>query len=338
MSSSVTIGVSLGNKQKAWLEQLQLVAESWGAKRGLEVAVKGLDLRSLAALEAQELDIVLHKMVKHLALESGDAKLAAQLNSLQQYFDAHPRVPFEPLDAIRVVNDRRALAERLGDFCVETLEGRVRHPPFFAAATLDEARQLAQMDQAMYPFIAKPFVADGVPESHDLGMIVSAKGFLEAPLPYIVQPFFNHGAQIVKVYVLGDIVTQLRRPSLPNVAQRGPLPGEPGYRPFGRISNAREEPKVLPDDEGDVPLVPDGLVRAAVKQLGSVLNLRLFGVDLIRDEETGDFLIVDINYLPGYYGVANVFEALLDLLHSEMVKRRESTALQRGQAGEQVVE
>lgn len=37
---------------------------------------------------------------------------------------------------------------------------------------------------------------------------------VETSFPYLIQPFLNHDGVIVKVYVLGDTLLQLRRPSL----------------------------------------------------------------------------------------------------------------------------
>ncbi len=42
-------------------------------------------------------------------------------------------------------------------------------------------------------------------------------------------------------------------------------------------------------------------------------RVELFGVDLVRDCRTGDYVVIDINYCPGYYGVDHVFKKLLDL-------------------------
>ena len=287
----------------------------------MDVAVRSLDMTSLATLEAGKFDVVLHKMVKHIALEHSDVELARELHTLERYFDAHPDVPFEPIGSVRLVNDRRAVSTALKHFCVQTLDGRVAHPPFFAVSSVEQAHAVADQVDFAFPWIAKPFVADGVPESHDLGMVMHTAGLLQVPMPYIIQPFVNHGGQIIKAYILGDVIFQLRRPSLPNVRVPGPQsPDKPGYVAFGRVSNARDVPKVLPDDEGDVALVPEELLRLAVKQIGSLLGIKLFGVDFIRDEATGDYLVIDINYLPGYYGVANVFETLLDLFYAKMNK------------------
>lgn len=137
-------------------------------------------------------------------------------------------------------------------------------------------------------------------------------------------PFTHNGVLLFSVYVLGDIIVQLRRPSLPNVQTGVPVTEGPGYVPFGRVSNAgaanggEDSCKVLPEDEQNVPAPTEELLRALANEIKARLDLKVFGMDLIRDTKTGDYLIIDINYLPGYYGVPNVFENLLELMYKHV--------------------
>ena len=55
------------------------------------------------------------------------------------------------------------------------------------------------------------------------------------------------------------------------------------------------------------------LLSALVREVRARLGLSLFGMDLIRDAATGDFHLIDINYLPGYYGVPGVFDEILSM-------------------------
>lgn len=234
---------------------------------------------------------------------------------------------------MRDINCRKTVAEKLASFRVERGKVAVLHPPFLVVSSHQEAASLAaQMKSGekklpfALPWVCKPLVADGVPESHNLGMITAPEGLSEAPeVPFLVEPFVNHGGEIVKVYVLGDTMLQLRRPSLPDV-----LPGNfpavdgPFYAPFGRISNPNALPsdakvRALPEDESErVAVLDDQLLEATVSELKHRLGVQLFGVDLIRDSQTGDYLIIDINFCPGYYGVSNVFEKLLDLFRARL--------------------
>ena len=83
---------------------------SWGKERGLKVEVKGLEFSSVEALEAEKYDLVLHKMVEHIALEDSNEDLARELHLLEEYFERQPHVAFEPMRSVRVVMNRLEVA------------------------------------------------------------------------------------------------------------------------------------------------------------------------------------------------------------------------------------
>ena len=57
----------------------------------------------------------------------------------------------------------------------------------------------------------------------------------------------------------------------------------------------------------DVPLLDEDVVGELLKRITSRIDLSLFGVDIIVDEKTGDYGIIDLNYLPSYDGVLTHF-------------------------------
>jgi hypothetical protein len=307
-------------------------------------------------LEQQNFSLLLHKMCSHFALYDRDIEKRRQLDQLRgksilfsaslflavpcvdlrlsaAYLAAHPAKDFQSLAAVEDINSRRTVAEKLADFHTSWGGVAVLHPPFHVVETRAEAARLAGQFRRgatpiafSLPWVCKPEVADGVPESHSLGMVTAPEGLTEPPeIPYILEPFVNHGGEIVKVYVLGDTMLQLRRPSLPDVVRGGePARVGPFYEPFGRISNPNALPsdakvRVLPEDEQQrVPELSEALLALTVAELKHRLGVDLFGVDLIRDSETGNYLIIDVNFCPGYYGVSNVFEKLLDLFRERL--------------------
>lgn len=280
--------------------------------------VKGLDLSQ--DLEVQgSFDVILHKLCGHFARSATDSGKAEELRRITEYFARHPRISFEPLDAIRDLNDRLVICRKLDGFDVRVGDERAGQPPYAAGLTVENVKQIRKMAPFPLPWIYKPIVADGIPESHDLAMVFSPKGLRDAKIPFIIQPFINHDGQILKIYVLGDTFLQIRRPSLPN-REAGQAHNGPAFEPFGRISNAGKgkECNVAVNNEGDlVPEMSASLLREVVRELRSRLGTQLFGADFIRDSQTGHYLLIDVNYLPGYYGVDSVFEKLLDLMYQQ---------------------
>jgi len=54
------------------------------------------------------------------------------------------------------------------------------------------------------------------------------------------------------------------------------------------------------------PSIAESSVTAIASAIAETLNLTLFGFDLLRDSESGQLYIVDLNYFPGYSGVHDV--------------------------------
>eukprot|EP01091_Cochliopodium_minus_P013928 TRINITY_DN460_c0_g1_i1.p2 TRINITY_DN460_c0_g1~~TRINITY_DN460_c0_g1_i1.p2 ORF type:complete len:175 (-),score=39.76 TRINITY_DN460_c0_g1_i1:41-565(-) len=159
-----------------------------------------------------------------------------------------------------------------------------------------------------FPVICKPFVGDGNDFSHQCAFAHNEKGLYEMPLPAIFQQYHDHDAVIYKIYVLGDEISQIQRPSLENYREDIV---HPDFEYFGRISNARENGSKeivatkLPSDE---------LLKDAIEHLRSFLPMTFFGFDLIYNSETQSYYIIDINYLPGYYDVKNLHSRILSYI------------------------
>ena len=50
-----------------------------------------------------------------------------------------------------------------------------------------------------------------------MGLVFNERGLHDFQLPIIAQEFFNHNATIFKVFVVGDSISLVKRPSIPNV-------------------------------------------------------------------------------------------------------------------------
>lgn len=74
------------------------------------------------------------------------------------------------------------------------------------------------------PCIIKPMVACGIPRAHQMAIILRPDGFLDpelahfVPFPAIVQEYVDHGSSVLKVYVAGEKVYCITKPSTPDLA------------------------------------------------------------------------------------------------------------------------
>lgn len=185
-----------------------------------------------------------------------------------------------------------------------------------------------------FPVIAKPLVADGSMKSHKMSLIFSREGLDKLKPPTVLQEFVNHGGVIFKVYVVGEYVKCVKRKSLADITEE-----KLGSLPFCQVSNITSHPKnddtyfkVLEDAE----MPPMSLITNIARGLRRAMKLHLFNFDVIRDTKIGNrYLVVDINYFPGYAKMPG-YEAVLtdflwDLLTNEEARsfnsKKEATKL-----------
>ncbi|KAG6738533.1 hypothetical protein POTOM_058153 [Populus tomentosa] len=149
-----------------------------------------------------------------------------------------------------------------------------------------------------FPLIAKPLMADGSETSHKMYLVFDKEGLdkLESRM-IIMQEFVNHGGVIFKVYVVGDFVKCVKRKSLPDIKE-GKLVTLKGLLPFSQISNLEEKTDCGGGGEFD-------------------------RVEMPRDaRDANRYLIIDINYFPGYEKIPNYESVLTDFLLHSMEKNK----------------
>ncbi|XP_076940843.1 inositol-tetrakisphosphate 1-kinase 1-like [Bidens hawaiensis] len=189
-----------------------------------------------------------------------------------------------------------------------------------------EALKSIQMDKDLvFPVIAKPLLADGDSGTHNMLLVVNHEGLtkgLKFDSPMVLQEFVNHGGVIFKVYVANDYVKCVKRGSLPDVSNetREKIKSESGgVMGFSQISssvitgddtgsssnNKSDEKLKMPTQEFLVEMA-DGLRQA--------LGLHLFNFDMIKDDKTDDYLVVDINYFPGFEKLPYYESVMTDFL------------------------
>ena len=131
------------------------------------------------------------------------------------------------------------------------------------------------------PLIAKPHrghLGKGIRilrSAEDLHLLSPTEG------PFLFQRYLETDAEDVKTYVIGRKAFAVTKRFSPD-----------SYQIHGR------------------PMELDARTRDIVLKCGEVLGLHLYGVDLVRTER-GPF-VVDVNYFPGYKGVAGAAKLIAD--------------------------
>jgi hypothetical protein len=151
----------------------------------------------------------------------------------------------DALPALERVMDRAALAAALEAGCAAARRAAVpvRAAAWVAVEAYGPAAAAAVAAAGLAPpLVAKPRVAAGPPEAHQLALVLHADALLEhdlTPAPAILQEYVDHGGRLWKVYVAGEAVFIARRASTPDLrgaaarrAARGAAGGAPAALRF----------------------------------------------------------------------------------------------------------
>ncbi|KAL0400452.1 UNVERIFIED_CONTAM: Inositol-tetrakisphosphate 1-kinase [Sesamum latifolium] len=179
-----------------------------------------------------------------------------------------------------------------------------------------------------FPLIAKPLIADGTAGSHQMSLVFNEDGLraLNLDPPFVLQEFVNHGGVIFKVYVAGQHIQCVKRKSLPDISE-DKLGVSQNLLPFSQISNVTAQEQ---SDQSVAKLMeaaelpPSTFVNEVATQLRQALNLNLFNFDMIRDSKVGGrYLVIDINYFPGYAKMP-CYETILTDFFLDIVQQKQS--------------
>ena len=159
-----------------------------------------------------------------------------------------------------------------------------------------------------YPVIVKPVDACATDEAHWMTLINKKSSGFELSEGCLVQKFHEHFGLLYKVYVIGEIIEIVARPSITAKgsgevmrfnthkfkATEGDLSPEKMTEALERIETVR------------------GLVEEFAKELKKKLQLTWFGIDVIIPEEGGlRAAVIDVNYMPGYDGIKDLPDKLI---------------------------
>ncbi|KAF3449393.1 hypothetical protein FNV43_RR10121 [Rhamnella rubrinervis] len=182
-----------------------------------------------------------------------------------------------------------------------------------------------------FPVIAKPLVADGSAKSHKMALVFNHDGLNKLKPPIVLQEFVNHGGVIFKVYVVGEYVKCVKRKSLPDVSEEEKLGSLDGLMSFSQVSNLATNERI--DDKyykmmhlDDTEMPPQSLITDIAGGLRRAMKLNLFNFDVIRDARFGNrYLIIDINYFPGYAKMPG-YETVLTDFFCDIVHKNDKEA------------
>ncbi|CAH9121723.1 unnamed protein product [Cuscuta epithymum] len=298
------VGYALTSKKvKSFLQpKLQSLARNKGI---LFVAID--QSRSLS--DQGPFDIVLHKLTG-----------SKWQSILEEYSMTHPNVTvLDPPDAIQNIYDRQYMLQEVVDLKFSDGYGKVDVPRQlvieYDSSSIPDAVTRAGL---RLPLVAKPLVA----KSHDLSLAYDKVSLQKLEPPLVLQEFINHGGVMFKVYIVGEAIKVVRRFSLPDVGRRELLKND-GVFHFPRVSCAAASAEEADLDPRVAELPPRPLLERLAKELRRRLGLRLFNLDMIRENGTKDrYYVIDINYFPAGYGKIPEYEHIFTDFLLDLVKNK----------------
>lgn len=224
-------------------------------------------------------------------LSPGDVVLARTRNPFGLALLRGARRPgvrvLTPWESVAIVRNKARAMQVLHQLGIDV-------PPTFLA---DAPANLEGLPAACFPLVLKPHLGDNargiavVRDASELDDLIWDDGMV------LAQTFVDTGGIDTKVYVAGERIWAVRRPSPLNV------PGLPWAGTGGRPA-LRE---VFDPDPG---------LRRVAELCGSAFGLRLYGIDVL---EAGDrSVVVDVNDYPNYTGIAEAPRAIAAMAIHEL--------------------
>ncbi|KAF7829209.1 inositol-tetrakisphosphate 1-kinase 1-like [Senna tora] len=284
------VGYALASKKQNSFIQDSLL--SLAQSRGIDL-VRVDTQRSL--LDQAPFDCVLHK------LYGDDWK-----RQLREFKAQYPNaVILDSPEAIERLHNRISMLQAVSELTIEDRDETFGIPKQIVIYDSETLFDRQAWETLKFPVIAKPLVADGSAKSHKMALVYNHESLNKLKPPIVLQEFVNHGGVIFKVYVVGQYVRCVKRKSLPDVSE-DKLAVSEDLLAFSQVSNLATNERI--DDMyykmmhlDDTEMPPVSFITEIARGLRHAMKLNLFNFDVIRDSRFGNrYLIVDINYFPGY--------------------------------------
>lgn len=271
--------------------------------------------------------VFIHKLTDTLAhAENGDQNAKAVITRIQEYFCRHPEIiVIDPLDNIKNLNDRYK--------SYEIIQEGMRYTDIFTPRFVEikgknvvENISLLKMAGIKFPFVCKRLMAHGSSDAHKMMIIFNEKGLKDCQPRSVAQGFINHNAIVYKIFIVGTHFHVVERPSLKNFYEEDCAALSTIFFNSHDISKSRSKSKWSILSETDIPLTVKPKYETferIVKKITEIFGLVLVGVDVVIENHTGRYAIIDVNVFPGYDGYPNFFKHLIDCI-KKMIQQRES--------------
>ena len=164
------------------------------------------------------------------------------------------------------------------------------------------------------PVIVKPIDACATDEAHWMNLITEPLKNSFNLKGSLIQKFYEHFEILYKVYVIGEVIEIIARPSISSKTATGSPVLRFNTHKLKATQGDLCEEKKIEALERMKPL--KSLIEKFANALKEKLKLTWFGIDVIlldgtEKNESLRAAVIDINYMPGYDGIESLSNKLI---------------------------
>ena len=156
-------------------------------------------------------------------------------------------------------------------------------------------------------------------------VIFNERGLKDCQPPCVAQHFVNHSAILYKVFIVGNNFNVVERPSFKNFYANDCESLDTLFFSSHDISKSDSNSEwsvISPEDEA-LRIQPNyEIFEKIVAKVTNIFGLVLVGVDVVIDNDTGKYAIIDVNVFPGYDGYPNFSFYLVENIKRLLIERR----------------
>ncbi|KAL2725330.1 inositol-tetrakisphosphate 1-kinase-like [Vespula squamosa] len=288
-------------------------------------SLKLVDIYS--SLESQgPFHVFLHKLVDLLAhAEGGNGNAINVTSKLQEYIDKHPElIVIDPLENVKKLHNRYKYYKIIQ----ESIHFNDVFIPNFVelkSTNVLENMRILKQSGVKFPFVCKSLLAHGSSDAHKMMVIFNSKDLKDCQPPCVAQDFVNHNAILYKLFVVGKNFHVVERPSLRNFYSDDCASLSTLFFNTHDISKPDSKSKwsILSEEHVPTSVKPNvEILEKIVKGITKIFGLHLVGIDIVIENDTKKYAIIDVNVFPGYDGYPNFFQHLIDSIKQLLTDRK----------------
>lgn len=156
-------------------------------------------------------------------------------------------------------------------------------------------------------------------------VIFNEKGLKDCQPPCVAQDFVNHSAILYKVFIVGNNFDVVERPSLRNFYAADCESLETLFFNSHDISKSgsNSEWSVISAEDEALRVQPNyEIFEHIVARVTKIFGLVLVGVDVVIENHSGKYAIIDVNVFPGYDGYPNFSKYLVESMKRLLIDLR----------------